>query len=281
MRGCARGPGCYTGEAYPAGKPSPAVAGAVDRGNQANRMLPVLHAHSKASDIAPDLASGATCPSVTCILLHGLGAQADDLRGIARDLSLPNANIEFILPQAPTRSVTLNGGAAMPAWFDIFSSRGSRQDGPGIRRACAELDEIIADRHPVTTTGQCRVFVGGFSQGGAVALHYATRSPRLLAGVIALSGYLPLADELAQAATASGRETPVFLSHGTRDNVIPIGYAATARDLLRQNGFRVAWHEYPLAHSVDARVLRDLSGWMADRLGEVKPDKSRGNAGPR
>ena len=229
-------------------------------------MQPILSTRCAASDIAPD-----TAPNVTCILLHGLGAQAEDLLDMAGELSLPNANIEFVLPQAPTRAVTAHGGALMPAWFDIFSFRGSRQDAAGIRRAHAELDEIIVDGY-ARAAQRGRVFVGGFSQGGAVALHYASRSPRLLAGAIALSAYLPLADELPQAAAASGCRMPVFMSHGTRDDVIPIDYAVSARDLLEQSGFRVAWHEYPLAHGIDARVLDDLSRWMAGRVRRIRPD---------
>lgn len=182
-------------------------------------------------------------------------------------LDLPDkARVEFVLPQAPTLPVTINAGMEMPAWYDIPSLReGSRQDVGGIQRAVGEVDEIVADLH-ARGIAHRRITVGGFSQGGAVALHYASRSAVPLAGAVALSAYLPLITELPQAATDAGRATPIFMSHGARDEIIPLDYALVSRNALEQAGFEIAWREYPLGHSLDAQVLDDLSRWLAMRL---------------
>ncbi len=229
-------------------------------------MLPAVrispHAH----------ADPGAAPDAALILLHGLGSSPEDFRNAARLLELPRtARIEFVLPQAPTLPVTMNAGAEMPAWYDIPSlQEGSPQDAAGIRRASGEIGELVAELHARGVHHQ-RIVVGGFSQGGAAALHYASRAATPLAGAIALSAYLPLLDELPRAATATGRATPIFMSHGAHDEIIPLDYALTSRTALEQAGFAVTWREYPLGHSLDAQVLADLSRWLTQRLEQVQP----------
>ena len=206
-------------------------------------------------------------PDAAIVLLHGLGAGAEDLRGAAEMLGpFGDINVEYVLPQAPELPVTVNGGVRMPAWFDILTMTGERQDAEGIHRAGGELEEIIADLH-ARGVARRRIFVGGFSQGGAVALHRAARDPQPLGGAVALSSYLPLITEYPRAVAAGGRATPVFMSHGEHDEIIPLKYMRASRRALEQAGVDVVSREYPLGHSFDARVLADLSRWLSQRLG--------------
>lgn len=201
------------------------------------------------------------------VLLHGLGASAEEFRDVAEMLGpFGKTNVEYALPQAPRLPVTVNGGLKMPAWFDILTMTGERQDAEGIHRAAREIEEIVAEMHGRGIAYK-RIFVAGFSQGGAVALHRAVRSPQPLGGVVALSSYLPLITEYPLAATVGGRATPVFMSHGEYDSVIPLKYMRASRRALEQAGVDVVSREYPLGHSFDARVLADLSLWLSLRLG--------------
>ena len=206
-------------------------------------------------------------PDAALIMLHGLGSSPERLGDALSLLDLPDGiQFERIFPRAPVLPVTINAGAEMPAWYDIFSlQEGSPQDTAGIRRASAELGGVVAGLH-ARGMDYRRIIVGGFSQGGAVALHYASRHLSPLAGVVALSTYMPLITELPQAVTAAGRATPIFMAHGIHDEVIPLDYALTSRRALEQAGCEVEWKEYPLGHSVDAQVFANLSHWMAQRL---------------
>ena len=201
------------------------------------------------------------------VMLHGLGSNPERFGEVVHLLDFPDeVQLEFVLPRAPTLPVTINAGMEMSAWYDIPSlQRDSLQDAAGIRRASAELGEIVAGLH-ARGIDHRRIAVGGFSQGGAVALHYASRSSSPLAGVVALSTYMPLITELPQAVTAAGQMTPIFMSHGVHDVVIPLDYALTSRRALEQAGCKIEWKEYPLGHSLDAQVLADLSRWLTQRL---------------
>ena len=193
------------------------------------------------------------------VLLHGLSSCAENWRASARALKLPD-DVAIILPQAPSRAVTLAGGVTMPAWFDVYAhGEDAREDEAGIAVMQREIQTLIDSLNVPPRN----VVIGGFSQGGALALHYACHAPETFAGVVALSAYLPLHRHFAQAPL---QKIPVFISHGEEDDVIPLHYAETTRNVLEQHGFPVNWRTYPLGHFLDAHVIKDLAAWLKKRL---------------
>jgi len=202
------------------------------------------------------------------IWLHGLGADGHDFVPIVPELGLPPEHgIRFVFPHAPVRPVTLNGGMAMRAWYDILSlQRGGLQDEAGIRDAerivrgflQAELDAgIAADR----------IVLAGFSQGGAIALQTGLRYPQRLAGLLPLSTYLPLQEKLAAEASAANKDVPIFMCHGTYDPVLPYALGELSRQQLAALGYGVEWREYPMQHQVCMEQIEDLGAWLKQRLG--------------
>jgi len=188
-------------------------------------------------------------PQHSIIWLHGLGADGSDFLPIAQELKLEKP-IRFIFPHAPVMPVTLNGGYAMRAWYDIFSLElGSPQDDVGIRRSQAEIEILIAQevKRGMATEN---ILLAGFSQGGAIALHTALRHPTRLAGVLALSTYLPLHASLAAEQSPANANIPIFMAHGTYDEIIKPEIALASNKQLATMGYSVDWHEYPMAHSV-------------------------------
>jgi len=185
------------------------------------------------------------------IWLHGLGADAHDFEPVVAEL-LPKRERawRFVFPNAPIRPVTINGGMRMRAWYDIQSfDRGAAEDASGHADSAREVGELIA--REVARGIPCeRIVLAGFSQGGAVCLYTAPRYPKRLAGVMALSCYLPFASRLAAERLPANDAVPLFMAHGLADAVIPTGLAMHSRDLLRIAGYQVEWHEYPMAHSV-------------------------------
>ena len=206
-------------------------------------------------------------PQYSIIWLHGLGADGQDFVPMADELKLPVA-VRYIFPHAPRRPVTLNGGFVMRAWYDIASDNiAAQQDAAGIRASQADIEALIAQE---TARGIAanHIFLAGFSQGGAIALHTALRQNMPLAGVLALSAYLPLADTARTEATANSRQTPIFMAHGSRDPVVPLALGAASRESLQALGYTVDWHEYAMQHSVIERELRDIEAWLAKRMQE-------------
>ena len=158
--------------------------------------------------------------------------------------------------------VTLNGGMVMRAWYDVYGVEGvRREDEPGVRASHARVEALIA-REKGRGIPAARLALAGFSQGGAVALHTGLRHAERLAGILALSTYLPLAGTLAAETQAANRDVPIFMAHGTHDPLITLARAQRSRDLLRESGYRVEWHEYPMAHQICDEELRDLSAWL-------------------
>lgn len=197
-------------------------------------------------------------PVASVIWLHGLGADGHDFEPVVPELRLARP-VRFVFPHAPVRPVTLNQGMRMRAWYDIFQLGGGPEDEAGIRVSQALLDDLIArEKKPV--------FLAGFSQGGAIVLQTALRHPKRLAGVLALSTYLPLASKLAAERSEANRDVPIFMAHGLHDEVIPITRAKTSRDMLVHSGYPVQWHEYPIAHSVCAQEIADISAFLAPLL---------------
>lgn len=187
-------------------------------------------------------------PSASVIWMHGLGADGYDFEPLAEALQLPQ--VRFILPHAPYRPITLNNGYEMRAWYDIFGlDSASPQDETGIRTMQLEIEALIAQENALGVPAE-RIVLAGFSQGGAIALHTATRYSQTLAGVLALSTYLPLRSLLAKEKNAANLHTPILMAHGQFDSVISLATAKVSAQALTDNGYLVDWHEYPMAHSV-------------------------------
>ena len=200
-------------------------------------------------------------PTTSVIWLHGLGADGHDFEAIVPELDLPAVPIRFVFPHAPMQPVTVNAGMVMRAWYDVSDVAIRREDEAGVRASQARLEALIA-REKERGTSASRLLLAGFSQGGAIALHTGLRHRERLAGIMALSCYLPVADKLAAEAHAANRDVPVFMAHGTMDPVVAISRALQSRDLLGREGYTVDWHEYPMPHSVCAEEIRDISTWL-------------------
>jgi phospholipase/carboxylesterase len=202
-------------------------------------------------------------PTAAVIWLHGLGADGYDFEPIVPELRLPAAPaVRFVFPHAPMRPVTINNGAVMRAWYDIVSLEGvRREDDAGVRASQASVEELIA-REASRGIPAARVVLAGFSQGGAIALQTGLRHAERLAGIMALSTYLPLAPTLAAEASAANRGVPIFMAHGQYDSMIPIERAAISRDVLRKAGYDVEWHDYPMEHAVCREEIDDVATWL-------------------
>jgi phospholipase/carboxylesterase len=202
-------------------------------------------------------------PTATVIWLHGLGADGRDFEPIVPELRLPSAvPIRFIFPHAPHRPVTINGGSVMRAWYDIRTAEFvQREDEAGIRESEQTVRDLIAQEHKRGIPSQ-RVVLAGFSQGGAIALHTGVRYPERLAGIMALSTYLPLADSFTTEAHAANQTVPIFMAHGTEDPIIPIERGRQSADLLKRAGADVMWRTYDMAHSVCIEEIGDIAAWL-------------------
>lgn len=208
-------------------------------------------------------------PTHAVIWLHGLGADGHDFEPVVDLLDaskLPPTR--FVFPHALKRPVTINGGMVMRAWYDIRSPDFAQrvEDPQGIRDSAARLEALIA-RENGRGIDDSRIVVAGFSQGGAIALHTGLRHPRRLAGVLALSTYLPLPGSLDAEASAANRDLPIFMAHGRGDTVIPCRFAEQSRDLLTQAGYPVDWHAYEAEHGLAMDEVRDIEQWLGQVLG--------------
>jgi len=213
-----------------------------------------------------ELATGAE-PQGTVIWMHGLGADGWDFVPIVRELPLPEElQLRFIFPHAPVRRVTINGGMEMRAWYDIAMSDIARlPDEGGIRESQKSIEGLIA-RERSRGVDSRHIVLAGFSQGGAIALQTGLRYPEKLAGVMALSTYLPLAAVLPREASPANKATPIFMAHGIFDPVVAYVMGTTSRMTLAGLGYNLEWHEYPMQHSVCAEEVRDIGIWLRDVL---------------
>ena len=200
-------------------------------------------------------------PRAAVIWLHGLGADGHDFEPIVPELGMPAAapGVRFVFPHAPLQPVTINGGAVMRAWYDVTGD--GRQDAAGIRSSQARVEALIA-RERARGVAARSIVLAGFSQGGAIALQTGLRHPERLAGILALSTYLPLPDTVADEAHAANRDVPIFMAHGTQDPLIPLSWATRSRDHLVALGYAVQWREYPMPHSVCAKEIEDVGRWL-------------------
>lgn len=199
-----------------------------------------------------------------CVIwLHGLGADGHDFEAIVPELAVSARQvIRFVFPHAPKRPVTINNGYVMRAWYDILAiDKGSPQDEEGIRDA-AKIVLGLIDEQNSQGIPCSRIVLAGFSQGGAIALHAALRHPESLAGVMALSTYLPLQQYLPGEIEAANRGIAVFMAHGSMDDVVPPGLGEDARECLRSYGCEVEWKSYAMPHSVCADEVVDINQWL-------------------
>jgi len=207
-------------------------------------------------------------PEACVIWLHGLGADGYDFEPIVPVLDLrERPGVRFVFPHAPRQPVTINGGTVMRAWYDVYALEGERrEDAAGVRASQARLEALIA-REKARGIPAAKLVLAGFSQGGAIALQTGLRHPERLAGIMALSTFLPLAATLAAEASLANRDVPIFMAHGTHDPLIPLARAARSRTLLQEQGYRVEWHDYPMPHAVCDDEIRDVSAWLRRVLG--------------
>ncbi len=213
-----------------------------------------------------EVLSGAD-PQGSVIWLHGLGADGHDFEPVVPELGLAGrVSLRFVFPHAPLRPVTINAGMTMRAWYDVISlDRGGPQDEAGIRES-SRLLELLIERENERGISSENIVLAGFSQGGAIALHTALRYPHEIAGLMALSAWLPLADsfdaEVVRNAKAQAKELPIFMAHGSFDPMLPIALGQHSHETLRKAGYSVEWHEYPMAHAVCGEEIADIRNWL-------------------
>lgn len=209
-------------------------------------------------------------PVATVLILHGLGADGNDFVPIANELDLkPVGDVRFIFPHAPVIPVTINNGYRMRAWYDILGmDLVQREDEAGLRRSREQVEELLK-REQERGMPASRIVLAGFSQGCAIALLTGLRHGERLAGIVGLSGYLPLAQTTAAERNDANALTPIFLGHGQQDGVVDIARGKASRDALLALGYAVEWHDYPMAHSVCMEEIADLSRWLLNVLAKA------------
>ena len=202
-------------------------------------------------------------PTVSIIWMHGLGADGNDFVPLVKELDLRSCPaIRFIFPSAGTMPVTINNGYVMRAWYDIRENDlVRREDENGLRASQAQIEALIA-REKARGIPASRIILAGFSQGCAMTLQTGLRHPEPLAGLMCLSGYLPLADKTAAERTPASLQTPIFMAHGTADPVVQIARAQQSRDLLTGMGYKVEWHEYMMQHSLCLEEIDAIGAWL-------------------
>jgi len=206
-------------------------------------------------------------PSASIIVLHGLGADGNDFVPIAHELDLTSIGaVRFVFPHGPTRPVTINGGYVMRAWYDILGAElgpggAKREDEAGLRASQALVDALIAHERERGVAAN-RIVLAGFSQGCAMTFMTGLRYGERLAGLLGMSGYLPLGGLTAAECSAANAGLPIFQAHGTADPVIPIARAIQSRDALVALGYPVEWHAYPMPHSVCPQEIADMNRWL-------------------
>ena len=197
-------------------------------------------------------------PQAAVIWLHGLGADGHDFEPIVPELEL-SMPVRFVFPHAPVRPVTINNGLRMRAWYDIFQFGGGPEDEAGIRASQGLVEAMIASERK---RGLSKIVLAGFSQGGAIVLHTALRHAERLAGVLALSTYLPLAATMQAERSAANGQLPIFMAHGQYDDIIPLARAEQSRQRLEALGYPVEWRAYAMPHSVCPQEIEDICAFL-------------------
>ncbi len=218
-----------------------------------------------AVDLNPLIIETYANPNYAIIWMHGLGADAHDFADTPAHLKLPDdKRVRFIFPNAPVRPVTLNNGFPMRAWYDVFSLTDShKQDETGIRESQQLIEQLIQTEidQGIDPT---HIVLAGFSQGAAMSLFAGLRYKKTLGGIIALSGYLPLHEQLKAEASKANKKTPIFMAHGSEDDIVVPTMAAMSKDYLEQLGYQVAWHVYPMTHTVCTEEMADIGKFLSD-----------------
>jgi len=203
--------------------------------------------------------------AASIIWMHGLGASANDFVSMPSELNLKGCPpIRFIFPNAPTMPVTVFNGAVAPAWYDVVGSdlqRRGPEDEAGLRRSQARIEQLI-DAEIARGMPSERIVLAGFSQGSAMTMQTGLRYPKKLAGLMCLSGYLPIHGTVAAERSAANQDTPIFMAHGRFDDVVILPRATESRDYLKELGYAVEWHEYDMQHSVSPQEVRDIGAWL-------------------
>ncbi|PTN12791.1 alpha/beta hydrolase [Nitrosomonas aestuarii] len=204
-----------------------------------------------------------TDPLYTVLWMHGLGADGNDFVPVANELTIAaKKRIRFVFPHAPVRPVTINNGYAMRAWYDISGARiNSSEDETGIRDSQKAVEALIENEMRRGIASE-NIVLAGFSQGGAMALQTGLRQKNKLAGIMALSCYLPLADALSNEVHQANAAIPIFMAHGIDDSVVPISTAKASKERLQQANYKPEWHEYPMEHSVCMQEINDIDDWL-------------------
>ncbi len=204
-------------------------------------------------------------PGAAVIWLHGLGADGHDFVPIVEELALPaGLPVRFVFPHAPVRPVAINNGMRMRAWYDIAPDM-RRQDEAGIRESARTVEGFLS-REIAAGVPADRIVLAGFSQGGAITLHTGLRYGQKLAGLLALSTYLPLPEAYAVERNPARADTPILMCHGQHDPMLPLQLGAWSRDVMQQDGYPVDWREYPMAHQVCAEEIAHIGAWLGERL---------------
>ena len=204
-------------------------------------------------------------PKASVIWLHGLGADGHDFEPIVPELELDQP-VRFVFPHAPVRPVTINQGMRMRAWYDITDGAIRHEDESGVR-ASQKLIEALVAREKERGTAAKRLVLAGFSQGGAIALQTGLRHPERIAGIMALSTYLPIAEKFPAEASVANRDVPIYMAHGSYDPIVPLARAEESRALLQSFGYAVQWREFPMPHSVCAEEVAEIGAWLSKVLG--------------
>ncbi|MES2217581.1 MAG: alpha/beta hydrolase [Pseudomonadota bacterium] len=205
----------------------------------------------------------------TIILLHGLGADGNDFVPVAAEMNaLTHLPLRFVFPNAPKRAITINNGYVMPAWYDISSLEiQQRADRGGIAESVKQLEHLIEHEKSLGIPEQ-NIILAGFSQGAVIALTTGIHYPKKLGGILALSGYLPFSEAELMQNSQLNHHTPIFLAHGTQDGMLPFALGQSAYQVLQKLGFNVAWHPYPMAHSVCEAEIADIARWLIKIFGQ-------------
>jgi phospholipase/carboxylesterase len=207
----------------------------------------------------------ASTADAAVIWLHGLGADGHDFVPIVPELGLPaSLAVRFVFPHAPVRPVAINNGMAMRAWYDITPNM-RQQDVGGIRESERTVLKFV-EREIAAGIPADRIVLAGFSQGGAIALHTGVRYPQPLAGLLALSTYVPLPEQFATEARPERKDTPILMCHGQYDGMLPLQLGTWSRDVLKEAGYDVTWREYPMEHQVCPEEISDIGAWLGERL---------------
>jgi phospholipase/carboxylesterase len=206
-------------------------------------------------------------PAASIVILHGLGADGTDFLPVADQLELaPIGPVRYLFPRAPERAVTINNGYRMRAWYDILGTDlPRREDEAGLRESFAQVHALLAQEIARGVPAH-RIVLAGFSQGCAITLGAGLRFGARLAGLAGMSGYLPLAGHTEAERLAANTGTPIFLAHGSRDDIVPVAAGRASRDHLLALGHAVQWHEYPMEHSVCMDEVQELQRWLLATL---------------